>query len=379
VPEEPADIYDPDVGKGTAAAVFAHRLAVLSTNDFKGYTPSYERIAAGLLADSDLLERLAPLAHPNHLPVRLFAAVRYCALGDPDGDLARVYRTGEGDPWPAFRTLLEQRFDEVADLVRTRTIQTNEVGRSAALLPALEAAHDRLGGPLALIEIGASAGLNLLVDRYRIDYGPGGVHGDPASPVELSCALLGPGAPPMPARPLRIGARVGIDLAPVDIGDDDACRWLEACVWPEPHDRARRLRAALASARLDPPHLHQGDVLDLLGPAVDAVPDGFVPVVESTWVLAYLSRDGRQAVHDLLAERGARRDLALVTAEYPHITGWVPEPAAPPLDGDPALTTRLVLTTWHDGEESARPLAWMHPHGRWLEWTDDRPGPRAGR
>lgn len=379
MPDEPADLYDPDIGTGTAVDVFANRLAVLSANDFKGYAPSYERIAAGLLADRALLRRLAPLAHPNHLPVRLFAAVRYCALGDPDGALAGVYRTGEGDPWPAFRELLEERFDEVADLVRTRTIQTNEVGRSAALLPALEAAHDRLGGPLALVEIGASAGLNLLVDRYRIDYGAGVVHGDPASPVELTCDLVGPGTPPRPARPLRIGSRLGIDVAPVDVTDDDACRWLEACVWPEPPERARRLRAALAAARVDPPELHRGDVLDRLGPTIDSIPEGLVPVVESTWVLAYLPRDGRQAVHDLLAARGEARDLAFVTAEYPHITGWVTEPGAPPHEGDPALTTRLVLTIWQRGTESVRPLGWMHPHGRWLEWTDDRTGPAADR
>jgi len=381
VANPPDDIYDPDVGHGTTTDVFANRLRVLSANDFHGYAPSYERIAAGLLADRGLLERLAPLAHPNHLPVRLFAAVRYCSLGEPGGPLATTYRTGAGDPWPPFVELLERRFADVAELVRTRTIQTNEVGRSAALLPALEAAQREIGGPLALLELGSSAGLNLLVDRYRIDYGTGGVHGDPASPVDLRCTLVGGTAPPRSPGPLSIASRVGIDVDPVDVTDDDACRWLEACVWPEPAERSQRLRAALGLARRDPPDLRRADALDALGPLVDAVAADAVPAVETSWVLAYLPREGRRKVHDLLAERGAHRDLALVTAEYPHITSWVPAPAHPPLDGDPALTTRLVLTTWRDGRETVRPLAWMHPHGRWLEWlaSDDRTGPVPAR
>jgi len=162
-------------------------------------------------------------------------------------------------------------------------------------------------------------------------------------------------------------SRQGIDLAPVDICDDDACAWLEACIWPDVPGRLERFRAAATIARRDPPRLHRGDALDLVGGVVDALPEDALAVVVSTWALAYLDPVGRSRVHELLAGCGRRRDLALVTAEWPHVTPWLPEPPRPPAEPDKGATL-VAMTTWHDGREAVRPLAWMHAHGQWIDW-----------
>lgn len=367
------------------AEALRRRLVHLADTELAGYSPLYERIARGLATDDELLARLAPLGHPGRLPVLLLAAVHDQVLADPDQALAAIYRgdadqgapgdPGDpGDPWPPFRALLHERFDEVAATMAARTVQTNEVGRVTALLPALAVAAAEVGSPLGLVEIGPSAGLNLLLDRYAYRYlGPDGAErarwGDPASPVQLSCTLVGPGEPPVEDGPPTIASRQGIDLAPVDVRDPRERRWLQACVWPDVPDRADRLAAALAVAAADPPVLVRGDALDLLTPVVDALPAGVVPCVVSTWALAYLTEDGRQAVHDQLGLLGRHRDLALVTAEYPHVTPWVPAPTRPAAGGVHERGATLVgLATWRAGVEHVRPLAWMQAHGRWLDW-----------
>jgi hypothetical protein len=338
----------------------------------KGYSPLYEQLARRIAADDDLLAWLTQAADPRRSPVNFFAAVHYLVRREPDGELARIYSGEPGDPWPAFRCFFDEHADEVADLLATRTIQTNEVGRSAVLVPAFCHVARRFDGrPLALIEVGPSAGLNLLLDRYRIEYSDGRSTGDRASDVRLRCDVVG-APPPLPdGLGLPIVSRVGIDLAPVDVRDPDAVAWLEACIWPDVPHRLERFRAAAARAAADPPTLVQGDALDVLPVVIAETPSDHVPVVYATWALAYFSPAGRSALRAALAEIGRQRELALVTAEYPQVTPWFPEPRAPTLTGKAA--TLLGATMWNDGTEQAEPLAWTHAHGQWLDWLSDGP------
>ncbi|HWP65341.1 MAG TPA: DUF2332 family protein, partial [Candidatus Limnocylindria bacterium] len=160
---------------------FARFLRVWADSELRGYCPLYDAIARALADDTALLERLVDVAPREKIvPVLLFAAVKSLVDVEPASPLARIYAGEPGDPWPPFRAVLETRFDEIAHLLRTRRTQTNEVGRASALLPALGVIARRAGRPLALIEIGPSAGLNLLLDRFAYDYGGGRTAGDPA-------------------------------------------------------------------------------------------------------------------------------------------------------------------------------------------------------
>lgn len=304
-------------------------------------------------------------------------------LDEPASDLAAIYRGDtDADPWPAFCDLVARRRPEIARRLQTRTVQTNEVGRSAVLAPALRvAAGDR---PVALVEIGPSAGLNLFLDRYRLEYHAAGaqvaVLGDAASSVTVRCELVGPDRPPLatgeaPTGLPEVVARTGLDPHPLALADPADRRWLQACLWPGAPERSAALAGALDLVAPTPPTLRTGDAVVDLGPLVDEVAAAVGPeplvVVVATWALAYLPTAGRAAVLAALEARGAARDLALVTFEEPGCTPWVPAP-------DPALAaaaggtpTVLGLRTWTGGVVRSRALGVAQPHGRRLAWAPD--------
>lgn len=362
--------------------------------------PLYRRLAEGAASDLEVAARLQLARSDQRVPNLLLAAVHDVLLGGRPDLLADWYPTvaaergappdrvrpvghGSDDPWPHFRRLALDDA-EVADRLRTRATQTNEVGRSLALLPALFHAARTAGGapvggvrPLGLVEIGASAGLNLGLDAYGFRYvlaspDPGGEPtvdsvGSGARLV-LEAQLRGPHVPPLPAGHLPIETAVGIDRAPLRVADAADARWLLACQWPEEHDRVERLRKAIELAHLAPPVVEVGDAVDDLARHLLAVPGHALPVVVSTWVLAYLPVARQRAFLHLLDEVSTQRDLALVFAEQPDTIPGLPVPPRP--DGVPdGRATALVCIQWHDGRRHEARLADLHPHGRWIEWV----------
>lgn len=184
---------------------------------------------------------LAAAPEEQQLPVLLLAAVHFIVLTEPEFDLARWYPSvsddpAAGAPSPAFAQLCADRADQIRDIVSTRSVQTNEVGRCSLLLPALAAIASDVG-PLGLVDVGTRAGLNLQLDRYEHVYEPGGTVG-PSSPVRLECSTRG--SVQVPVSMPSIARRVGLDRAPVDLNDPDAATWLLACIWPDQADRLAR-------------------------------------------------------------------------------------------------------------------------------------------
>jgi len=204
----------------------------------RGRSPVYESLSAAVAADDLILEFLATLPRAKRQPNLLFAAARYLLDAPP--------------AIGTLRALVRENGTALSHVMRARRTQTNEPARCATLLPALAA----LPGPLALIEVGASAGLTLLFDRYSYDYDGHRIAGcDPDAPT-LRCAVRGP--VPLPARVPDIAWRAGLDLNPLDVTCEDDVRWLSCLVWPGESDRQDRLAAAIASARRDPPPVHRG-------------------------------------------------------------------------------------------------------------------------
>src|SRR5438309_7921094 len=182
-----------------------------AADEARGRSPLYEELARGVAADSEILDFLLALPRPKRQPNLLFAAAR-SLLGTPDG-------------WNRFRRGVMQRKDALHALMLMRSTQTNEPGRCAALLPVLA----RLPQPLALLEVGASAGLCLLPDRYGYDYGAHRIAPPSAAAPTFVCEVRGPA--PMPARIPRIVWRAGLDLNPLDLRSEDDIAWLETLVW----------------------------------------------------------------------------------------------------------------------------------------------------
>lgn len=327
--------------------------------------PLYARLAAGLADQPAVLEILAAAPPTHRAPAGLFAAVHDLLLAEPGQELARWYPNLTGsprtdDPVPVFVAFCEARREALIELVSSRFPQTNEIGRSALLLVGLAEIASRRGR-LAQLDVGASAGLNLLLEHYGYDYSGHRLGGDR---LVLSCAVSG-GEGPLPSTIPAFGAHLGLDADPVDLTDPEQVRWLEACVWPDQPDRFARLRTAIAIGREQDVTVRQGDAVDDLGPALDALDGSGHPVVTTSWVLTYLSDAHRAAFVAALDERGRRQDLSWVYLEAPAYAPGLPRP---PWAGEPERTA-LTVVDWQRGQRSVRQLATCHPHGYTLRWT----------
>jgi Uncharacterized protein conserved in bacteria (DUF2332) len=312
-------------------------------------SPCFRAWSLGVAADPEVLALLDTLPPAKRQPNLVFAAARWHGA-----------RPGGYDE---LRPVLLERWDDVRATVLDRATQTNEVGRCAPLLPVL----GMLSGPLALLEVGASAGLCLYPDRYSYRYtGSAQADLDPAdgpSPVVLGCVVEGD--PPMPPRLPDVVWRGGIDLNPLDVHDDDAMRWLETLVWPEHEDRRARLAAAVRLARADPPTLVRGDLVEQLPALVERVPQGATLVVFHSSVLGYLEETEpfSTLMTGLMTGLVTGRRGHWVSNEGPRVLPAVAStaPSQPP-PGSPV--GRAPVVTALDG----RAVAWAHPHGRALSW-----------
>lgn len=316
-------------------AGFYHRWAELEAH---GSSPTYERLAHAVAEDPTTLAFLHTLPRPKRQPNLLFGALRWfgAPIDDPDATLA----------------FLGARAEALRALMLSRATQTNEAARCAVLLPALAL----LPEPLAVLELGASAGLCLLLDAWAYEWidenddvtrlGTGG--------VRLRTRTAGP--VPLPDQLPAIVARLGLDAHPVDVLDAGDRRWLECLVWPEHTDRAALLHAALDRAAATPPPVTQGLFPAEVPAAVARLrqfePEATVVVLHSA-AAAYLGTEQRAELTRTLAELGTHR-LGLegleVSAEL--AVRDLPEQAP----------GRFVLSL--DG----RALATAHPHGRDLHW-----------
>jgi hypothetical protein len=317
-------------------------------------SPLYARLSE-LIAESPELLALAARS-PEGTAMVFLAAVHDELLRDPAHALAAYYPTVGGDgPGPglaeAFSAFCADRADALAATLAVRRTQTNEVARCGCLLPAFAAvADDR---PLALIEIGASAGLNLLWDHYAYDYGDRSA-GAASSPLTLACELVGPHVPPLDAPP--VSWRAGIDLAPVDASDSADARWLRACLWPDQPARQARLAAALAVAREHPVEIRRGDALTVLPELIAAAPADALVCVFHTAVLIYFEPGQVDALRALLG--AVERDVAWIGGEAPGVL--VPDRRVP------GGRLHFALAAGPPGALALR--ARMGHHGGWLEW-----------
>jgi len=322
------------------------RYARFARDEAPGRSALYGEWAAGVAADAAVQEVLAEIAPSHRQAPLVFAA-------------ARMLGSGEGG-YRDWREWVLAHGDELVAECAGRTLQTNEPLRCAALLPALAG----IDGPIALLEVGASAGLCLYPDRYSYRYrgDVGEIAHDPldgVSPVVLDSALRGPHLPPL--RHPEIVWRAGIDLAPLDPADPATEAWLTALVWPGETGRADRVRSALRIAAAEPPLMFAGDGVEQLARAVAAAPPDATLVVQTPGVLAHLGWRARHALIERVSAVGR-----WITLDAPSLhEGWRGGRFD---ESDPGEGFALA----RDGVVLGR----ADPLGRWLEW---RPGGRAAR
>lgn len=302
-------------------------------------SPTFEAWARGVADDPEVRAWVATLPALKQQPNLVFAAARHHGVPAPG-------------PYAGLRTALLADDGTIRTTILERSTQTNEVGRLATLVPAFA----QVEGPLALLEVGASAGLCLYPDRWGYAWStPAGevtLGGEP----RLRCTVAGPA--PLPSRLPEVAWRGGVDLNPLDVTDRDATDWLETLVWPEQDERRARLRQAVEVARHEPPRLVRGDLLTTLPELVEEASAHGTVVVFHSAVIAYLTPPLRAEydamVRGLVADGRCRWVSNEAAQVLPSVTATGPSA--------PAAEPGFVLGI--DGRMVAR----THGHGRWLEW-----------
>jgi hypothetical protein len=295
--------------------------------------------------------------YEDAVPLRFLGGIHRLVLAGQAQELAARFPSvgGDGDAsraWPGVVDALEAHADAMRDAL-TRPPQTNEVGRSAALVGGFLVVARDAALPLRVLEVGASAGLNLRFDRYWYE-ADGATYGDPASPVQFA-GLWEDGRPPFDAS-ITIAERRGCDRDPIDAGAEDGRLTLLSYVWPGQTERFKMLRAALDVARDHPVTVDRADIPDwLVGQLREPVPGRATVVFHSiTW--QYLTDGERAAAEAELASAGAR-------ARPDSPLAWLRlEPSAD------RSHPELRVTTWPGGEEQL--LAHCHYHLGPVRWVE---------
>lgn len=324
-------VADADDGTETVAQQYRG----FAENYAAGSSPGYADIAGNLARDEQVLGLVTTLPQGNkRQPNLLLGAVRY--LGGPV------------ESWSGFRPWLVEHWESVRRVVLERYTQTNEVRRCATLLPVLA----QMPGPLALLEVGASAGLCLYPDRYRYSFDGGVPFGPADSPVLLECATRGP--VPVPERVPEVAWRAGIDVNPLDAGDEQDVRWLESLIWPGANEAERRsrLRGAAQVAAQDPPYIVGGDLVEQLHTVAGKAPRGATLVVFHSAVAAYLSAPERDAF------AAAVREL---DGHWVSNEGWRSFPEWE--NAQPPVSTDFTLGV------DERVVAYTGEHGQSITWA----------
>ena len=304
-------------------------------DEVRDKSPLYDEVLRGAASDPEVIGFLLTLPREKRQPNLFLAAARHL-FGTPAG-------------WDQLRRCVLQDKDVLRALMLARSTQTNEPGRCAPLLPVLA----RFREPLALLEVGASAGLCLLPDFYGYDYGRTvlGPEAPRSTPPVFPCMVNA--ATPVPARLPRVVWRAGLDINPVDLSVPDEIDWLEALIWPEQTDRLARLRAAIKIAAEQKPRLVKGDLRTDLAALAREAPKDATLVIFHTAVLAYVSPAEER--------KEFARSVALlcdfwIANEGPQV---FPDIARRAGQAGPRGSFLLAL--------NGTPMAWADPHGAWLD------------
>ena len=335
------------------------RFLRFADSECRGSSELYYNLSLAIADDEELLEIAESASEGQPVPNLFFGAVHYLLSSSREEPLATYYpslaalstRSPE-DAFPTFRSFVLSRREKIVELLATRLVQTNEVRRCAYLFPSMVfAARWFKGRPLALIEIGTSAGLNLLWDKYSYGYGERDALGDAGSPVSIRSELRGDIPDfffdPMP----QITQRIGLDLNIVDAQKPDEAAWLRALIWPEHEERRDVLDAALQCRSAFQLDLRQGDGFSMLMDVISEIPKESVACIYHTHVANQVGRDTQETLFSELAELGKARDLI-------HIFN--------------NIKPTLHLSVYKNGIVKDIPLARTDGHAKWFEWLPTR-------
>jgi len=360
-----ANWYDPNARDAASLAATFRYFGEVETPKMDSRV--YTDFSLGVAEDPELLALAAEVMPSQPPPNVLYAAVKNLLLdeverGEEARALKRFYPAVSGGPipaepaYPAFRAFCLAHRDELLPGLRTGRTQTCVVHRSAIMLPAIASLPRVVDaeGRVGLLEIGPSVGLNLRLDRYRYVYEGRNAQiewGKEGATPELICEARGKSLPPVPER-LEVVARHGLELAPIDLSEPSALRWLRALIWPEHVERGRLMDEALAVAIDVPVEIAAGDATRDIEAAIARLPADAPRVLFATHAIYQIPQEG---IREMLA--GIAR--ASVTSPVDLIV----------MESNKKGESKIDWFAFEEGERRGRTvLAHSDSHGRWIDW-----------
>ncbi|RFB13506.1 DUF2332 domain-containing protein [Bacillus sp. HNG] len=320
----------------------------------KGSSRLYEFLSLKIAEDDAILELATHARKGQPSSNLLFGAVHYLLLKGKDHHLKEFYPSIVTNPrkveesFLPFKEFCVQFSDEIIRLLQEKLVQTNEVRRCSYLFPTFQFIYDIVKKPLALIEIGTSAGVQLLWDHYSYSYGTNKVYGNKDSALHISAKIKGAKTPHLQDFIPPVAARIGIDLHPIDVRDDDNALWLKALIWPEHHERRELFEKAAECVRVNELRLIEGNGVELLRDLSGEIPKEYAICVFHTHVANQMPSDVRTKLLDQVQRIGAEREIFHL---YNNIQ-----------DRD------LHLDYYLNGKEYKHVVGETEGHGRWFSW-----------
>lgn len=338
----------------------SNRFIFFANSECHGSSPLYEYLSLNIAKDEEILQLVLHTQYHLPLPNILFGAVHYLLLKNTEHPLADFYPTIKGssakkfseNTYSLFRNFCFEYENDIKSLISNRRVQTNEVLRSSCLFPGFSyISYLTNSNPLGIIEIGSSAGFNLVWDKYCYDYGLDFRYGELKSPLTLQCAFKYGKIPYLARTNLSVDFRLGIDLNPLNIFNIDDVDWLKALIWPEHLNRFMRLLQVINILRENPPTIIAGDALQLLPEVLSKVPNNLSLVIFHTFTFYQLSKSQREEFITLITNESRKRDIFVLSIMSLHEGG-----------------AKLQLDIYIKGNREVIDLAYCHSHGEWIEW-----------
>lgn len=331
------------------------RFTHFATIECKGISEMYEYLSLEISKDAQILALCSHARSGQPVPNLLFGSVHYLLLQGIEHPLKDFYPSLNADPMPVdqsfvyFKDFCNTYEDEIISLLKSKLVQTNEVRRCAYLYPVFCWIYNQTKKPLSLIEIGTSAGLQLLWNHYSYSYGSEDVYGKKHSRVHITSEIKGENQPLLLTHSPPVISKVGVDLHTNDLLNPDDYLWLKALIWPEHQDRRELFDKAASLFREHPVELREGDGISLLPMLEQSAPEDSTICIFHTHVANQLSEQLKYKLLETVHTIGEQRDVFHI---YNNI--W---------DGKLHLDY-MIQGVWHN-----QLVGETEPHGKWFEWN----------
>ncbi len=336
------------------AEVFSRLFLNFADQECRGSSPLYEYLSVHISKDDELLGICSMARKGQPIPNLLFGAVHYLLLKGKEHPLKAFYPSivpisrSYRDSYEPFRDFCLTYRNEIESILKTRLVQTNEVRRCAYLYPVFCRVYEMAKKPLALIEIGTSAGLQLLWDQYSYNYGRRAIFGKADSTITISSELKGEMSMSLLSAPPPVSKRIGIDLHTIDVNDEEEKMWLTSLIWPEHTERLSLFGKAASLMKEFPVDLVKGDGIRLLPHYAETIPESSVICIFHTHVANQMTDASKVELLQSVKSIGKERDVF-------HIYNNIQD-------------RYLHLHCHLNGEEAMYTVAETEGHGRWFRW-----------